>query len=240
MRLHASLGVYPCTYNILQPYLYQEVEIPTDVYSISTFTVEGHYRVEKSLLECSPGGPDADDILYLRLQDLSGGDITAPTVITNGGAISKTWYTVDTDLTTSLNLADHAGETMRLYWNATHDEDYDGTFFFVDQVSAQVCTEWPVPDDVDDTASIGGLVSTLGEYNIPVALPGADVWAYARGGEVYHTRTIQDGSYHFYNIPPETYIIYSEAWVSGSLRTATTQVTVAANERNYSINLLLQ
>jgi len=104
----------------------------------------------------------------------------------------------------------------------------------------QVCTEWPIPPDQPDTASIGGLVRTRGQNNLPVILPGADVWAYSQGGEVLQTRSIHDGTYHFYNIPPGDYIIYAEAWMSGQLRTATTQVTVVANERNYDINLLVQ
>ena len=240
MRLNASLGVYPCTYNILQPYLYQEVSMPTEVYSISTLVVQAQYQVQKSNLECSLDGPDPDDVLYIRMQDLSGADMTAPEVITTGGAISKTWQTIETDLSTGIDLADHAGETVRLYWNATHDEDYNGTFFFIDNVSAQVCTGWPIPDPVPNTASFGGLVSTLGEYNATVLLPGADVWAYARGGQVYHTRAIQDGTYHFYNVPAGSYVVIAEAWVSEDLRTATTQITVDPDDRNYSINLLLQ
>ena len=75
---------------------------------------------------------------------------------------------------------------------------------------------------------------------MPVILPGADVWAYAQGGEVFHTRSIHDGMYHFYNIEPGTYVIYAEVWMSGQLRTATTEVTLVANERNYNVNLLLQ
>ncbi len=134
----------------------------------------------------------------------------------------------------------YAGETVRLYWNATHDEDYNGTFFYLDDVSAEVCTHWPIPDPVAGTASFGGLISTLGEYNATIRLPGADVWAYARGGEVYHTRAIQDGSYHFYNVPAGDYVIYAEAWVSESLRMASTQITVVPDERNYAVNLLLQ
>ena len=240
MRLHGSLGVYPCTYNILQPYLYQEVTLPTEVYSISTLTVDAYYRVQKSILECSLGGPDADDVLYLRLQDTSGADYTTPQSILTGGAISNTWQTVETNLTSGFNLESHAGETVRLYWNATHDEDYNGTFFYVDDVSAEVCTHWPIPDPVPGTASFGGLISTLGEYNATIRLPGADVWAYARGGEVYHTRAIQDGSYHFYNVPAGDYVIYAEAWVSESLRMASTQITVVPDERNYAVNLLLQ
>jgi hypothetical protein len=240
MRSHASFGVYPCPQSNLQPFIYQDVVFPTEVYSISTLTVEGQYLVTKSIFECSPGGPDIDDVLYLRVQDTGGTDLTAPTVITNGGAPPSQWLAVQTDMSSLINLEDHAGERVRLYWNATHDEDYNGTFFYMDELSAEVCTEWPIPDDEPDTASFGGLITTLGEYHAPVILPGAHVWAYAQGGAIYQTQAIHDGTYHFYNIPPGTYVVYAESWVSGALRTATTVVTVAADERNYGVNLLLQ
>jgi hypothetical protein len=56
---------------------------------------------------------------------------------------------------------------------------------------------------------------------------------------VFHTVTIQDSTYHFYNIPPGTYTIYSEIWIGGGARFVTTTVTVGANERNYGVNLFL-
>jgi hypothetical protein len=240
MRLHASLGVYPCSNNILQPYLYQDVEMPTDVFSFTTFVVDGRYYVDKSSLECSPGGPDPDDVLYLRLQDTSGSDLmSSPVVITHGGAISQTWLDIETDLSPYLDIESLAGQTVRLYWNATHDQDYNGTFFYLDNLSAQVCTRWPIPDPVPGTATFGGLITTLNENNIFVPVPGADVWAYARGGEVYRTRSIQDGTYHFYNIPPGTYVVYAQAVINGEVRYATTEITVAADERRDDVNLLL-
>ncbi len=240
MRLHASLGVYPCNNNILQPYLYQDVEMPTEVFSFTTFVVNGHYFIDKSSLECSPGGPDEDDVLYLRLQDTSGNDLmSAPLVITNGGTISRTWLEIESDLSPYLDIESLAGQTVRLYWNAIHDQDYNGTFFYLDDLSAQVCTRWPIPDPVPGTATFGGLITTLNEQSIFTPVPGADVWAYARGGEVYRTRSIQDGTYHFYNIPPGTYIVYAQAIVNGEVRYATTEVTVGADERNDNVNLLL-
>ncbi|HIE39017.1 MAG TPA: carboxypeptidase regulatory-like domain-containing protein [Anaerolineae bacterium] len=109
----------------------------------------------------------------------------------------------------------------------------------MDDLECNVCTEQPIPDPVPGTASIGGLVrAMLG--GVPQPLTGAEVWAYSQGGEVYYTRSIHDGTYHFYNIPPGTYWIYSEAWVGGYLRTDSTTVTVVADERNYSVHLLLQ
>lgn len=75
---------------------------------------------------------------------------------------------------------------------------------------------------------------------VPQPLSGADVWTYSQGGQVYHTTSIHDGTYHFYNIPPGTYTVYAEAWVSGVLKVATSTVTVVADERNYNVHLLVQ
>ncbi len=239
MRLHASLAGDGTSCTTLQPYLYQDVVLPSETYSISTLIVDGQYRITKSEMDCSPGGPDADDVLYLRVQDTAGSDITPPQAVTHGGAPPNQWHHLATDLSAFIDLENYANANLRLYWNGTHDEDYNGTYFYMDQMSAQLCTEWPIPDDIPDTASFGGLLTTLGEYHAPVILPGAKVWAYSQGGQVYQTLSIHDGTYHFYNIPPDTYVVYSEAWVSGNLRTATTTLTVEANERNYNVNLLL-
>lgn len=243
MRLHASLGVYPCAQSNLQPYLYQDVLLPTEVYSITTLNVSGRYLVNASNLPCSFGGPDADDVLYLRLQDTNGDPISAMAtthVITNGGTVTGTWHLINNDLSNDVNLEDHRGEAIRIYWNATRDGDYNGTFFYLDELSAQICTQWPVPDQIAGTGSIGGLVRTLNQYTIPVILPGADVWAYQQGGQTYQTRSIHDGTYHFYNLPPGTYTVHSQTWVGSTLRTTTTQVTIAADEVNFNVNLLLQ
>ena len=242
MRLHASLGSYPCTQSVLHPYLYQEITLPTDVYSISTLVVTGHYFVTGSDLECSnPDQPDPGDTLSLDIRALDDTIYGNAHEIVNGGTVSHTWQTIETDLSNDIDLTQHTGEQAKLYWDGSNDGDYNGTFFYVDNVSAQACSSWPIPDDEAGTASIGGLLTTLSaENNLRVPLVGADVWAYTQDGEIYHTASIQDGTYHFYNIPPGTYYVYSEAWVGGQLRTATANVTVAANERNYHVDMFLQ
>jgi hypothetical protein len=242
LRLHASNGFVPCASSHLQPYLYQQVQVPTEVYTFSTFDVSGFYYVDRSSLECSLGTvADADDLLTMNLYTTGGAPLLPAQSIINGGSTSGTWYPIDIVLSEA--MADptvYAGQTLRLQWDAYNDTDIDGTFFYLDDLSAQLCTVWPVPPEQPATASIGGVVKTYGQNNIPVLLPGADVWAYAQGGEVLHSRSIHDGTYHFYNIPAGSYIIYAEAWMSGQLRTASTQATVATGERNYTINLLLQ
>ncbi len=243
MRLHASNGTIPCASNQFQPYLYQQVTMPTKVFTFSTVTVSGYYYIERSTLECSLGSTyDPDDVLSVNLYPQAGGAaLLAPQTAINGGFPSGTWYPVQINLEMAMgNPSTYAGQTLRMQWDGNNDRDVNGTFFYLDDLSVQVCTSWPVPPAQPGTASIGGAIRTRGQNNLPIVLPGADVWAYAQGGEVLRTRSIHNGTYHFYNITPGTYVIYAEAWMSGQLRTATTQVTVVANERNYNINLLLQ
>lgn len=242
MRLHASLGVYPCSANDYDPYLYQEVTLPpaTEIFTQSTLIVDGYYHVTESGMECSSGGPEQDDALYLQVQDTNGVEITDRAVITHGGTTSDVWHPIAIDLSSDINLLDYAGQTVRLYWDADHDSDFNGTYFYLDDVEAQVCTEWPTPEPEAGTATFGGKLTTLGEYNIPTILTGANVWAYAQGSEVYKTQSIHDGTYRFYNMPPGTYQIYAEEWVGGTLRIASTSVTVEAGDDTDNLNLLLQ
>ncbi|MEA3309978.1 MAG: TadE/TadG family type IV pilus assembly protein [Chloroflexota bacterium] len=240
MRMHASNGVPPCSQNSYYPYLYQEITVPSEVYTITTLTVQGHYYIAKSELPCSIGGPDPDDVLNLGLQETNGTPIGNSQVITTGAGITGTWHNLTTELSNQINLPDYADQTIRIYWDASQDGDANGTYFFLDEVSAQICTEWPIPEPITGTASIGGLISTLNEYHVAVPTSNASVQAYQQGGAVHRTSTIQDGTYHFYNVAPGTYLIYAEIWQDGILHTSTTNVTVANNERNYSINMLLQ
>jgi hypothetical protein len=237
LRLHASLGSYPvCT--ALSPYLYQTVQIPSDVYTMTTMHVRGKWLVADSESSCCRDTTDADDLLYLQVKNSSGDDLYE-SVIANGGVVSETWGGFEENVTDDVGPFAHREDELQVHFYATHDGDIDCTFFYLDALQCEVCTGWPVPDDVVGTASLGGLVEVLVQ-GIPGTRFGVDVWAYSQGGEVYHTYTIQDGTYHFYNIPPGTYTIYAEYWEAGGvLHYGTRTVTVAENERNYSVDLWL-
>ncbi|HNT76210.1 MAG TPA: TadE/TadG family type IV pilus assembly protein [Anaerolineae bacterium] len=243
MRLHASLGSYPCTESNLDPYLYQDVEIPaTDIYSITTLVVTGNYFVAGSILQCSSGTPDAMDKLLLELRRPDDSKIVPGIEILSGGAAAGVWKSIPITLSSSINLMEYAGETVRIYWDGYHNGNFDGTFFYVDDVSAQVCTRWPIPDPIPGTVSFGGsITSEAAGTGLRVPLPGATVWAYTQAGDTFQTASIHDGTYHFYNLTqPGTYVVYAEAVVEGELRTAVANVTLAANDRNYNVNMFLQ
>jgi len=241
MRLHASLGSYPACAP-LHPYLYQTVQIPTEIYTLTRITVEGWRAVAGSLTDCSyPDSPDTDDVLYAEIRDGSGNPISGsvPLTVTDGGAPLETWQRFSLDFTDGISLTALAGQQVRVRYFATQDDDEYGTFFYLDDLECNICTQWPIPDPEPGMATFGGMVRTL-ISGVPHPLTNADVWAYSRGGEVYHTRSIHDGTYHFYNVPPGTYTIYAEAWVGGHLRVDTATVTVVADEQKDNIHLLLQ
>ena len=149
------------------------------------------------------------------------------------------WQHFSADFTDGVDLVALAGQEVEIRFYATQDEDGDGTWFYLDDLECNVCTQWPIPDPEPGTASIGGLVRTL-VSGVPQLQPGIQVAAYSQGGDVYRTISIHDGTYHFYNVPPGVYTIYAEAWVSGQLQMASATVTVVTDERNYGVDLLLQ
>jgi hypothetical protein len=154
------------------------------------------------------------------------------------GSNPDEWVYFDADFTGAIDLEALAGQEVAIRFYATHDADEYGTWFYLDDVQCNVCSDWPIPDPVDGTASFGGLVRGM-TGAVPQVLTGVRVMAYSRGGQVYRTLSIHDGTYHFYNVPPGSYTVYAEAWAGGNLLIDSTTVTVVANERNYGINLLL-
>jgi hypothetical protein len=237
MRLHASMGSYPnCP--AYHPYLWQSVQIPEDVYTMTTIFVGGKRLVAGSLAPCSNAdSSEADDVLYLQMKDSGGADLGAPREIVNGATATESWMPFEEEVTDAVNLEDYAGQDVRVYFYAEHDEDFNDTWFYLDNLECEVCTGWPIPDPIPGMASVGGDVRVL-VGGFPQTLQGVDVWAYSPGGETYHTYTIHDGTYHFYNIPPGTYTIYSEIWAGGGLRFDTKTATLGAGADD-SVDLFL-
>jgi hypothetical protein len=236
MRLHASRSFVPCSdeNSNLQPYLYQEITIPTEVYSISTLAVTGHYLVRGSDLPCSfptplDDGDQADkrDSLDIVVQETDGSEIHRETFLNSAEAISNTWYTEAITLPDSVDLSEYAGDKVVVKWDGFNDGDFYGTFFYLDDLSAQACTSWPIPAPEDGMGTIAGRVTTRGSGGRTIPVPGADVRAYRRGAitDAYETRTLTDGSFHFYNVVPGEYIVYAESlWGGEGIRYATVTV----------------
>ena len=240
MRLSASRSDYPACTSYF-PYIYQIVQVPSDVISYTHIRVEGARAVSGSRAPCSyANSVDADDELYVRLRDSGGNNITNGSLLADGSAVTDTWELFNSDFSSQMDVESYAGQNIQVYFYAEHDQDEYGTWFYLDDLETNACTEWPIPDPEPGTASIGGLARAMVQ-GVPQPLPpGENVWAYMPGGEVLHTTTIHDGTYHFYNIPPGTYTVYAETWVGNNMETGTTTVTVVADERNYHVNILLQ
>jgi hypothetical protein len=208
---------------------------------MTSIAIEGYRAVGGSRAECSVyGSTDADDALYVELLDAVGNPLTTPPpgLIVDGGAVTDTWQRFNVEFD-SIDLQPYAGQDVRVRFYTFHDGDRYGTYFYLDDLECDLCTEWPIPEEEPGTASIGGVVQGL-VGGAPELMPGVTVVAYSQGGEVYRTLSIHDATYHFYNIPPGDYTVYTEAWVYGQLLVDSDTVTVVAGERNYYVNLMLR
>lgn len=243
MRLHTTLGSYPSCTPVANPYLYQPITIPTDVYTQTTLVVRGYRLVAESESACCYTVTDPNDVLYLQMRNSAGVPLAPGNglQVVHGGVLTRTWAPFELDVTSVVSPygRTRAGPAVVwVYFHGVQNVDENCTFFYLDALESNLCTYWPIPPDVPGTASFGGLIRVLIQ-GIPRSFQGVRVWAYSPGGRIYRTVTIQDGTYHFYNIPPGTYTVYAEYWESGVLRYGTWSVTVSADERNYSVNLYL-
>jgi hypothetical protein len=153
-------------------------------------------------------------------------------ILDNEPVATFEWEPFSVDFTEDLDVTALGGETVDVAFYGTHDGDEHGTWFYLDNVECEVCTEWPVPEHEAGMASIYGTVEVEGNTR-----GGLDVWIYDEGADVtYHTVTLDggddlfpEGTYHFYNIPPGTYTVYSESWQGGLLFWDLREATVGAN-----------
>jgi hypothetical protein len=162
-------------------------------------------------------------------------------ILDNEPVASFTWEPFSVDFTDDVDVTALKGQQVDVRFYGTHDEDEHGTWFYLDNVECEVCTEWPVPEHQSGMATIYGTVEVEGSTR-----GGVDVWAYDEGaGTTYHTVTLDggddlfpEGTYHFYNIPPGTYTIYSECWEAGLLFWDMKEATVDADgEQQVNLNL---
>jgi hypothetical protein len=238
LEFRAKLGPRP-EYKHLRPWAYQAVDVPGDVLAGTTGTLTFYQLV---LPQEPDPTPDPDDHFLFVLRDSSGVTQTTAIPLAHGDSDIPVFEQAVVSVETYLSgdgFADFAGQAVQLKFYGVHDGDVAGTSFYLDDVRFDICTTQPIPPDVPGTASFGGLIEVL-LGGVPTQMPGIAVWAYAPGEQLYRTQTIHDSTYHFYNVSPGTYTVYAEVWTGGILYTGTTEVTLVANERNYSVDLLLQ
>jgi hypothetical protein len=244
IRLHTSAGSYPTCDPVPDPYLYQQVTIPTEVYTQTTLTIQGYRLVAESESACCFDTTDPDDLLYLKMRDGSGSDIGSGDgeLLAHGGLVTQTWESFAVDVTSVVRPFDWAGQDVQVYFHGIQDVDFDCTFFYLDTLECEMCTYWDIPEPIGGMASFGGNVQLITHGGVPKELQGIDVWAYSPTGGMHHTQSIHDGTYHFYNVEPGTYTVYAEYWEAGSpptLYTAITTVTVGPDGHTDTVHLYL-
>jgi hypothetical protein len=244
MRLHTTKGSYPLCDPVPDPHLYQQITIPTEVYTQTTLTIKGYRLVADSESACCFDTTDPDDLLYLKMRDGSGSDIGSGDgeLLVHGGVVTKTWEPFAVDVTSLVRPFDWAGQDVQVYFHGIQDVDDDCTFFYLDTLECEMCTYWDIPTPVLGMASFGGNVQLITHGGVPRELQGIDVWAYSPTGGMHHTQSIHDGTYHFYNVEPGTYTIYAEYWEAGSpptLYTAIMTVTVGPDKQIDTVHLYL-
>lgn len=247
-----------------RPVLYQEFEMPDWVITPTlrngrnegtVIDLRMHYAV-------NPEAAPEPDPLYVSLVDET--NSVTPTgliEVVNGGNFitinpnsfdNDDWqdigYTTPTeDLAlrfrdpispTRNNLVDYASQRMRLYFHAPNDGTAS-TRFYLDNVSLEICTTQPSPDNPSTRVSGTVLVFQDGY----VEKPGVFVWIYSEGGEMQKTYTIQDSTFNFYNLPAEQggteYLIYAEYLEDGQLYSATTRILLQPGQAIDDILMLL-
>jgi hypothetical protein len=179
--------------------------------------------------------------LHFYLRTTGGISLTVPITVATGQDLpdldpfnynNTQWSHFVTDVAPSVaaagyNLVNFAAQPLQAYFISPNPGG-NSTEFYLDKIELDVCTTQPLPDPIDN--SLGG--KTMLNQSLR---PGTNVWAYkmqgggVAGGPVYTTYSIQDGTYHFYNLPAGTYLIYAEYWLGGTRYSGQAVATVPAS-----------
>jgi len=150
--------------------------------------------------------------------------ITAKVAIADGAWSATTYSPTDwrpgsVELPLLVNPEDYIGQKLYLVvYNSSNGPNcalFDSchkTGFFFDDMELSVCTTNPAP--VAYTSRLQGRVTLYVPSDdgstTEERIMGVKVWAYAQGGKLHQTTTIQGGEYNFYNLPAGQYYIYAE------------------------------
>ena len=164
------------------------------------------------------------DTFYLQILDSNGITLTEPISIVTSEDVKDEWLVSES---TSFNIdfvpfmeaagydpRDYAGEDIQIKFWAPND-GVAHTKFYVDDVRCEICTTNPTPTPEAGTGILWGDLRVRRSGGGSVMMPGVPVWLYAENGEFFVTTAIHDSTYHFYNVPPGTYTLYSETWIVG-------------------------
>jgi hypothetical protein len=229
-------------YGARHPWAYQQVTLPSDVVADTELALTLYYYVEPQRL----GSPREEDVLYVKLRDGGETDIASDTAIATGASPASTWTQHSGNLADGIaDLTPYAGQDVQLYFHVPNSDDQGDTAFYIDSVRFDVCNTQPIPEPDPTKATVGGNLRVWQEGMLSPQV-GVPVWAYrtdggdCRPGEpLCVTSSIHNSTYHFYNIEPGQYVIYSEAIVGTQLRFDMEVVTVGAGDVEMGVNLAL-
>ena len=172
-----------------------------------------------------------DDDLYEENESLSlelfdagetviGPNSPATLIIIDDDSFSHSgWQPFSINFSDDVDVVSLADTQTTVTFSGVPDTDRRGTWFYLDELECEVCVDWPVPEQQPMKGSIGGTLNLNGWAEAGVA-----VWAYNQNTDVtYQTVSLGSednfpkGTYHFYNIEPGNYRVYSELWVDGWL-----------------------
>jgi hypothetical protein len=217
-----------------QPWMYQEFAMPDWVLTTTTAVLDLQKGVDWL-------GTPNNEPLHFYLRTTGGISLTVPITVATGQDLpdldpfnynNTQWSHFVTDVAPSVaaagyNLVNFAAQPLQAYFISPNPGG-NSTEFYLDKIELDVCTTQPLPDPRDN--SLGG--KTMLNQSLR---PGTNVWAYKMqgggmaGGPVYTTYSIQDGTYHFYNLPAGTYLIYAEYWLGGTRYSGQAVATVPAS-----------
>jgi hypothetical protein len=225
---------------VFHPWAYQRVALPADLAADAELSLTLYYLVERR------STPREEDVLYVKLRNIAGTDMTSDMAIANGASTDSTWTYYSLDVGDSLgDVASYGGQDVQLYFHAPNDDGNGTTGFYIDDARLDVCVTEPIPEINPDLATIGGSLRVWIEGKLS-EMVGVTVWAYRTdGGEcrpgenVCVTSSIHDSTYHFYNIEPGEYVIYSEVVVGTQLKIDSAAVTIGQGEVRDNVNLAL-
>jgi hypothetical protein len=229
---NSKLAAPTFDFNFHTPSFYQQFTMPSFVIS-STATLELNlFKNINNLVGNALSGIDNDpnDLFYAIITtgpSLTSTQVTQPVVVANGvmgaGPYDQTkWDEVKVTLpvASGINLETYAGQNLYLqFYNNSNvscappfpNSNCHATEFYFDDVTLSPCTTQPKPPVVS-TLLKGEVI--VHEGNNLKKIPGVKVWAYAEGGQLYKTTTIQNGEFNFYNLPASStgikYFVYAE------------------------------
>jgi hypothetical protein len=243
-----------------QPWMYQEFVMSDWVLTTTTAILDLQKGVDWL------GAPN-DEPLYFYLRTAGGANVTDPVPIANGQDLpdldpanynNNSWQRLWSDLNgngamdageegvdvLSYMLAagydplNFAGQSLQVYFISPNSGS-NTSEFYLDKITLNVCTTQPLPATIDN--SLGGTTRVNQELT-----PGVTVWAYqmqsgsSAGGPVYTTYSIQNSTYHFYNLPAGTYLVYAEYFENNVRYTyQTTAVIPGQGNVTRDLNLVL-